>query len=160
MEDNAYLDKNEFPELSDYRLRNDIFELTKKILNKFEEDYFSGFRLNNNFLCARSEQISEISSNPIASVFYRYNSSKQLSFLSNYFISNLVSFPEMSFVLRNAKIDYVLHAVNMYDSIFRDDRNKHSIDGLHEVLLSENIGDISALDVLQQDSGLLFSRSA
>ena len=61
----------------------------------------------------------------------------------------------MGFVLRNAKIDYVLHAVNMYDSIFKDRQNRHSIDGLHEVLLAENIGNISALDSLKQDSGLL-----
>ena len=155
METNANLDGNEFPELSDDRLRNDINELTKQILRKFEEDYFSGFRLSNNFLCTQKGQISEISSNPIASVFYRYNSSKHLSFLSNYFISNLVSFHKMSFVLRNFKIDYVLHAVNMYDSIFKDGRNRHSIDGLHEILTARSIGDTSALDAIQQDSGFL-----
>ncbi len=155
MEEKAALDENEFPELYDDRLRKKIFELTEKILRRFEQDYFSGYRLSNNFLCSQKGQISEISSGPIASVFYRYNSSKHLSFLSNYFISNLMQHPEMCFVLRNAKIDYVLHAVNMYDSIFKDGHNRHSIDGLHEVLLAENIGNISTLDDLQQDSGLL-----
>lgn len=155
MEANANLDENDFPELSDDSLRNHIFELTTQILHKFEQDYFSGFRLSNNFLCAQKGQITEISSGPIASVFYRYNSSKHLSFLSNYFIENLVYYPEMSFVLLNAKIDYVLHAVNMFDSIFKDNRNSHSIDGLHEILLAENIGDASALSSLKQDTILL-----
>lgn len=155
MEANTDLDESVFSELNDHRLRNEIFELTKKILGKFEEDYFSGFRLSNNFLCSQKGQISEIFSGPISSIFYRYNSSKHLSFLSNYFISNFLPCPEMNFVLRNAKIDYVLHAVNMFDSIFKDVHNSYSIDGLHEVLLAENIGDISALVSLQQDFGLL-----
>lgn len=155
MEANADLDGNEFPELNNDRLRNDIFELTKNILRKFEEDYFSGFRLSNNFLCTQIGQISEISSNPIASVFYRYNSSKHLSFLSNYFISNLVSFPEMNFVMRNSKIDYVLHAVNMHDSVFKDINNRHSIDGLHEILAAKDIGNTYALNTLQQDFDFL-----
>lgn len=155
MEDYTDLNESVFSELNDHGLRNKIFELTKKILEKFEEDYFTGFRLSNNFLCVQNEQISEISSGPISSIFYRYNSSKHLSFLSNYFISNLVSYPEMIFVLRNAKIDYVLHAVNMFECIFKDTHNNYSIDGLHDVLLAKNIGDISALASLQQDSGLL-----
>lgn len=152
---NTDLGGNDFPEIDNEEIRNNIFELTGKILTKFEEDYFSGFRLSNNFLCAQRGQISEISSGPIASVFYRYNSSKQLGFLSNYFISNVASFSEMNFVLRNAKIDYVLHAVNMHDSIFKDCCNSHSIDGLHEILLAKNIGNISALADLQQDSAFL-----
>lgn len=157
MEENAVLDENEFPELYDDEPRKRIFRLTEQILSKFEQDYFSGFRLSNNFLCSQKGQISEISSGHIASVFYRYNNSKYLSFLSNYFISNLINYSEMGFVfvLRNAKIDYVLHAVNMYDSIFKDSFNKYSIDGLYEVLLTENIGNVSALDALKNDSGLL-----
>ena len=78
MEDDAVLDENEFPELYDDVLRKQIFQLTKQILSKFEKDYFSGFRLSNNFLCSQKGQISEISSGPIASVFYRYNSTKGL----------------------------------------------------------------------------------
>lgn len=155
MENNSSLEENIFPEMEDEELKEDILNITKNILKKFEEDYFSGYRLSNNFLCTQRDQISEISSGPIASVFYRYNSSKQLSFLSNYFISNVVDVPKMDFVLHNAKIDYVLHAVNMHDCIFKDGFNMHSIDGLHEVLLAESIGDISALDHVQQDSSFL-----
>lgn len=151
----AILDKSSFPELNDHRLRSKIFKLTKAILEKIEEDYFSGFRVSNNFLCAQKSQISEISSGPISSIFYRYNSSKQLGFLSNYFISNFIDCKEMTLVLHNAKIDYILHAVNMFDCIFKDTRNGFSIDGLYEVLQTENIGDISALVSFQQDHGLL-----
>ncbi|MGV0083973.1 hypothetical protein EEAAV_08870 [Rahnella aceris] len=155
MNTHTNLDKSTFPELNDHRLRGEIFELTKSVLEKVEEDYFSGFRLSNNFLCAHKDKISEISSGPISSIFYRYNSSKQLGFLSNYFISNFINFHEMTLVIHNAKIDYILHAVNMFDCIFKDTHNSYSIDGLHEVLQAENIGDISALVSLQQDSSLL-----
>lgn len=61
----------------------------------------------------------------------------------------------MIFVANNAKIDYVLHAVNMFDCIFRDIHNSHSIDGLYEVLQATDIGDVSALVSLRQDSSLL-----
>ncbi|HIF4729515.1 TPA: hypothetical protein ACX13R_000319 [Citrobacter amalonaticus] len=155
MSAHATLDKSTFPELTNHRLRNNIFQLTKAILKKVEEDYFSGFRVSNNFLCTQKNQISEISSGPISSIFYRYNSSKQLSFLSNYFISNLVYFHEMTFVANNAKIDYILHAVNMFDCIFKDIHNSYSIDGLYEVLQAMDTGDVSALVSLRQDSSLL-----
>ncbi|HDZ2497136.1 TPA: hypothetical protein RSR94_005012 [Klebsiella pneumoniae] len=155
MEAHTNLDKNAFPELNDNRLREKIFQVTKAILKKIEEDYFSGYRFSNNFLCTQKGQITEISSGPIASIFYRYNSSKQLSFFSNYFISNLIHFHDMSIILHNAKIDYILHAVNMFDCIFKDTNNRHSIDGLKEVLQAENIGSISSLVSLQQDSSLL-----
>ncbi|EFA9900626.1 hypothetical protein ACOSE7_004339 [Escherichia coli] len=155
METHTTLDKSTFPELNDNRLRDKIFKVTKAILEKIEEDYFSGYRFSNNFLCTQKKQITEISSGPIASIFYRYNSSKQLGFFSNYFISNLINSHDMSLILHNAKIDYVLHAVNMFDCIFKDTKNIYSIDGLQEVLQAENIGDISALVSLQQDSSLL-----
>ena len=155
METKTNLDKRTFPELNDNRLREKIFKVTKAILEKIEEDYFSGYRFSNNFLCTQKEQIAEISSGPIASIFYRYNSSKQLSFFSNYFISNIINFNDMNLILNNMKIDYVLHAVNMFDCIFKDTKNSHSIDGLQEVLQAENIGDISALVSVQQDSSLL-----
>lgn len=155
METRINLDKSTFPELNDNGLRDEIFKVTKLILEKIEEDYFSGYRISNNFLCAQKEQIAEISSGPIASIFYRYNSSKQLSFFSNYFISNLIDIHDMTFILQNMKIDYVLHAVNMFDCIFKDTKNSHSIDGLQEVLQAKNIGDVSALVSVQQDSSLL-----
>jgi hypothetical protein len=152
MEVNSGLSGSSFPELDDQKKKNELLVLTKSILNNFESDYYSGFRLSNNFLCSEKGQIKEISSGPIASVFYRYNSSKELSFLANYFISNMAGSNDHEFTLMNSKIDYILHAVNMCDSIFKDTRNKFSIDGLYEVMDSEQIGEKQHLDILKIDS--------
>lgn len=133
------------PELTDTTLFRNI----TAILEKFHEDFYSGFRLSNNFLCTGEGQIKEISSNPIASVFYRYNSSRELSSFANYFISNLSQFSLSRLMLNSFKIDYILHAVNMCDTIFKDKNNRNSIDGLHEVIQREGIGNIEPLNKLK-----------
>ena len=147
-----YCSRISFPELDDEENKKKLLKLTNSILNKYEADYYSGFRLSNNFLCSDKNQIKEISSGPIASVFYRYNSSKELSFLANYFISNMLETNEHEFTLMNSKIDYILHAVNMCDCIFKDSHNRFSIDGLYEIMGSEQIGDKQYLDALKADS--------
>lgn len=152
MEENSDLDGNYFPELDDETKKKRLLNLTKTILTKYESDYYSGFRLSNNFLCSEERQIKEISSGPIASVFYRYNSSKELGFLANYFISNMTGSDEYEFTLITSKIDYILHAVNMCDCIFKDTRNRFSIDGLYEIIASKQIGDKQYLEGLNQDS--------
>ncbi|MDF7351282.1 hypothetical protein [Proteus mirabilis] len=48
METKTNLDKSTFPELNDNGLRDKIFKVTKAILKKVEEDYFSGYRVSNN----------------------------------------------------------------------------------------------------------------
>jgi len=152
MEENSDSDSNYFPELDNEENKKKLLNLANNILNKYESDYYSGFRLSNNFLCSDKGQIKEISSGRIASVFYRYNSSKELSFLANYFISNMLETDEYEFTLNNSKIDYILHAVNMCDCIFKDTHNRFSIDGLYEVMDSEQIGDKQYLDALKADS--------
>ncbi|MBK9317997.1 MAG: hypothetical protein IPM91_03590 [Bacteroidetes bacterium] len=72
--------------------------------------------------------------------FYRYNSSKELSILANFFITNLAASTDFPNALQNFKIDYILHAVNMKDCIFKDTFNTHSIDGLLEVMTESGIG--------------------
>ena len=147
MEENTIIENNTSPILDDKR-RN----LVKNILKKYELDYYSGFTISNNFLCSQKGQIKEISSNPIASVFYRYNSSKELSFLANYFILNTIENINYEFILINSKIDYILHSVNMCDCIFKDKYNRHSINGLYEILNEEQIGSNQYLEVLKNDN--------
>ncbi|EGT0659254.1 hypothetical protein JAG27_003028 [Proteus mirabilis] len=48
METKTNLDKSTFSELNDNGLRDKIFKVTKAILKKVEEDYFSGYRVSNN----------------------------------------------------------------------------------------------------------------
>lgn len=139
---------NRVVELEDKQLLSDIHALTKQIISKYHKEFHEGFRLSNNFLCSGASQIKEISSNSISSTFYRYNSSKELSIFANFFITNLTSYKLSAILLRSFKIDYILHAINMWDSIFKDTKNRYSIDGLLEVMLNENIGDTTVLSAL------------
>lgn len=142
-----------FDELINQNKKKLLESVSKQILNKFQEEYYTGFRISNNFLCTQKGQIKELSSNNLSGVFYRYNSSKELSILSNFFITNLTLFEQFENTLLNFKIDYILHAVNMYDCIFKDLRNSHSIDGLYEVISENGIGNNGDyLDNLKNDT--------
>ena len=141
-----------FEELTNAEKLTDFKNLSKLILQKFEEEFYVGYRISNNFLCTGEGQIKEVSSSDLAGAFYRYNSSKELSILSNFFIANLLNYPNYPNALQNFKIDYILHAVNMKDCIFKDNLNRHSIDGLYEVLNSSGIGDTSPLKPLLTDT--------
>lgn len=140
-----------FNELKNPAIKTQLEVLSNQILNLFQEEFYVGFRISNNFLCTQKGQIKEMSSNAMSGSFYRYNSSKELSILSNFFIANLTKYPLFENALINFKTDYILHAVNMYDCIFKDTRNSHSIDGLIEVMKSSGIGDTLSLETLKAD---------
>jgi hypothetical protein len=141
-----------FVELIDLNHLSKFESISKEILKQFEKDFYNGTRINNNFLCSSEHQIKEISSSNLAGSFYRYNSSMELSILSNYFITNLLTYPYYPNALINFKIDYIFHSVNMKDCIFKDTDNKYSIDGLLEVLTAESIGNTSLLKQLLTDT--------
>lgn len=145
MENHIGSSVNLVSELENEKLSSDISALTKLIINEYHQEFHEGYRLSNNFLCSGANQIKEISSNPISSIFYRYNSSKELSIFANFFITNFTEHKLSVMLLRSFKVDYILHAVNMWDSIFKDPRNRHSIDGLLEIMSAESIGDTLAL---------------
>ncbi|MEA5428530.1 hypothetical protein [Arcicella lustrica] len=137
-----------FEELTDAEKLLKIENLAKQTLKLFEAKFYNGFRVSNNFLCTGENQIKEASSNNLSGCFYRYNSSKELSILANFFINNLsidLNYPN---ALRNFKIDYIFHAVNMKDCIFKDIYNRYSIDGLYEVIDELGIGNITVLQEL------------
>jgi len=141
-----------FPEIVNNYVSFKFNQKAILILKKFEKDFHSGFRISNNFLCNAENQITEISSNPISSVFYRYNSTKELAIFSNYFISCLEDHNDFINAFRNFKIDYILHIVNMNDCIFKDSFNRYSIDGLYEAMKNVNIGNVSELEKLKSDT--------
>lgn len=141
-----------FEELTNATKRGQFVHLCKQILKLFEEEFYVGFRISNNFLCTGEGQIKEVSSSNLSGSFYRYNSSKELSILANFFISNLTTYTGYPNALQNFKIDYILHAVNMKDCIFKDTLNTHSIEGLFEVLTASSIGDTTALQQLLSDT--------
>lgn len=141
-----------FEELIDAQKLKEIEDLAKKTLEIFEEEFYDGFRISNNFLSNGDGQIKEISSSNLAGSFYRFNSSKELSVLTNFFITNLISNPYFPNTLRNFKIDYILHSVNMKDCIFKDTQNSYSIDGLYEVITTTGIGNPAVLQPLLTDS--------
>ncbi|MEZ8042267.1 hypothetical protein ACED25_22145 [Vibrio sp. 1F263] len=142
-------------EILDANLNNDILSLSKGVLGEYHKEFHEGYRLSNNFLFSGGDQIKEISSNPIASSFYRYNSSKELSIFANFFITNFINYNLSDLMLRSFKIDYILHAVNMWDTVFKDNNNRYSIDGLYEIVKKGNIGSIQALDSVRSDTDML-----
>jgi len=71
--------------------------------------------------------------------------------LANFFITNLGAHTDFPNALQNFKIDYILHAVNMRDCIFKDTFNTHSIDGLLEVMTESGIGNAEKLQQLNTD---------
>lgn len=141
-----------FPELTDNTTSTAYKNLSGQILKLFVEEFYVGYKLSNNFLCTGEGQIKEVSSNKMSGVFYRYYSSKELSILANFFITNLAAHTDFPNALQNFKIDYILHAVNMKDCIFKDTFNTHSIDGLLEVMTESGIGNGDRLRQLNADT--------
>ena len=111
--------------------------LVRAVLALYVKDKLEGFRLTNNFLAYTGNHVHEVSGNDLAGVFYRYNSSKALFSLARYIFNHTHRFSDFDTASRHAKLDMILHALNMADCIIRDGRNKHSIDGLLEVISKE-----------------------
>lgn len=139
------------PENSEQRVSNLLSALVEQVFPLYHDDFLSGFRVINNYLCYTGQSIHEISNNDLAGVFYRYHSSKGLYDLAEYLFNNARKLPPLKGLYRHTKLDMLLHAQNMADCIFNDLRNKHSIDGLQEVMTGEGIGDASPLRTLSSD---------
>lgn len=141
------------PELVGGAARQKFHNLVPQIFQLYEDDNLSGFRLINNFLCHTGTDVHEVSKNELASVFYRYNSSKALFELAQYIYNNTYKDSDLVWLTRHAKLDMLLHAQNMADCALKDIRNRHSIDGLLEVMIAETIGDPTPLRALMNDTG-------
>ena len=126
--------------------------LVQAVLTRYAKDELDGFRLTNNFLAYTGSHVHEISKSDVASVFYRYNSSKALFCLAQYIFNNTRQHSDFATSTRHAKLDMILHAQNMADCVFRDIWNTHSIDGLLEVCTAESLRDIRPLQTLASDA--------
>ena len=122
------------------------------VLDRYVKDNLGGFRLTNNYLAYTGNHVHEISSGDLAGAFYRYNSSMALFFLSQYIFNNTSRVSDFGMSTRHAKLDMILHAQNMADCAIRDTWNRHSINGLLEVLQAERIGSPNPLETLVADS--------
>jgi hypothetical protein len=140
------------PELSGGASSHNLGVLAAQVFDKYTEDYLSGYRIINNYLCVTGNAIHEITKGELPGAFYRYHSSKALYDLSEYLFNNCLSNSVLPGLAMHAKLDMLLHAQNMVDSVIRDTRNPHSIDGLLEVMVSEGIGDPSPLQALKSDA--------
>jgi len=148
----SYSSNIDFEELTNDLKKNELNNLSTEIMNLFHEEFYSGFRISNNFLCTEKNQIKELSSNEISGVFYRFNSSKEIGILTNFFITNLSKLSDFKNTLLNFKIDYLLHSVNMYDCIYKDVLNKFSINGLYEILNKNNLEGVEHLKTLKENT--------
>jgi len=140
-------------ELSDPAVSPKFESMVRAIMQKYYADEVAGYRVTNNFLCFPGHHVHEISNNDLAGCFYRYNSSKALAGFAQYFFNNLRGQGEYETITRHAKRDIILHAMNMADSIFKDTRNQHSIEGLYEIMQHEKLGNTSSLAALVSDQG-------
>jgi len=151
-----YLDTSQqtpsIPELSNPSVFIRLEDLVKDLLEKYNRDHIDGFRVTNNFLCFTGSQIHEISNNDIAGCFFRYNSSKALFIFAQYLFDILWLDSDFEIVTRHLKRDIILHAINMADCIYKDTRNRYSIDGLYQIMQRENIGNTESLDILAEDT--------
>ena len=138
-------------EMHDSVVRKRFRYLVRTVLDQYANDELDGYRLTNNFLAYTGSHVHEVSGGDLAGVFYRYNSSKALFCLAQYIFNNTYQDTDFAASARHAKLDMILHAQNMADCVFRDTRNPHSIDGLLEVCIAENLGDTRALRVLKSD---------
>ena len=138
-------------EMKDPSVNKRFEALLALVLDHYVENELDGFRLTNNFLAYTGNHVHEVSGGDLAEVFYRYNSSKALFSLSQYIFNNTRRFSDFGTSTRHAKLDMILHAQNMADCAIRDTWNRHSIDGLLEVLQAEGIGDPNPLKALAAD---------
>ena len=125
------------------------------VFEKYEKDFIVGNRISVNALGSTDSTIHEISKNDLAGVFYRYHGAKAIFDLAQYIFNNVHSDPDLPWVARHAKLDLLLSAQNMADSVIRDQQNPRSINGLLEIMTQTPIGDPSALRTLSIDSTYL-----
>ncbi len=135
-------------ELKDGPAKTKFDDLLPQVFALYEKDHLTGYRLTNNFLCFTGENVQEVTAGPLAGVFYRYHSSKALFELAQYVYNNTRTQPELVSTASHAKLDMLLHAQNMADCAVKDTHNRHSIDGLLEVMTTEAIGDATSLQAL------------
>ena len=147
------IDENMVPlEVKDSTIRAKLDSIMVQVLELYAKDFLDGFRIMGNFLCYTGSSVHEISTNSISDVFFRYNSSMSLYQLFQYIFNNTYHDPDFLWTSRHAKLDMVLHAQNLADCAIKDNRNRHSIDGLLEAMTNEDIGDPSALNQLLASS--------
>ena len=139
-------------EVKNSNVRVKLDSIIAQVLERYAEDFLDGFRIMGNFLCYTGSSIHEVSINSISDVFFRYNSSMSLYPLFQYIFNNTYRDPDFLWTSRHAKLDMILHAQNMADCAIKDNRNRHSIDGLLEAMSKEGIGDPSALTQLLGNS--------
>jgi hypothetical protein len=137
------------PELSSGTAHKAFSYMMPQVFEKYHEDFLSGFRLINNHLCYTGSSIQEVSAGEIPGVFYRYHSSMSLFQLSQYIFNNASAACELAWTARHAKLDMILHAQNLADTVFKDVHNQHSINGLAELMIAERIGCDSSLRQLK-----------
>ena len=139
-------------EFKSSNVRVKLESIIVQVFERYAEDFLDGFRIMGNFLCYTGSSVHEISTNSISDVFFRYNSSMSLYQLFQYIFNNTYHDPDFLWTSRHAKLDMVLYAQNMADCALKDNRNRHSIDGLLEAMTKEGIGDPSALSQLLTNS--------
>jgi hypothetical protein len=98
------------------------------------------------------DQIDARTPESFATCLYRYNASKMLMTLGMYLNSGLNYDPACAAVRLYAKLDIVLHAVNMVDCVLENDGHTPASTQLHEIIRREKVGDVAPLNMLTMNS--------
>jgi hypothetical protein len=139
------------PELSGGIPKVKFENLVPRIFDLYEKEFLAGHRVINNFLCFTGSGVQEVTTGDLAGAFYRYHSSKALYDLSEYIFNNARLDADLAWLARHTRLDMLLHAQNMADCAIKDTRNRHSIDGILEVMVADRIGDPASLQALASD---------
>jgi hypothetical protein len=124
----------------DFNRASFIEPLVERIIfDLYEKDFLAGHRVINNFLCFTGSGVQEVAKGDLAGAFYRYHSSKALYDLSEYIFNNARPDADLAWLARHTRLDMLLHAQNMADCAIKDTRNRHSIDGILEVMVAASL---------------------
>ncbi|MCX7257947.1 MAG: hypothetical protein NTZ64_14845 [Polaromonas sp.] len=147
-------------ELVPGKVHNSFSQLLSLVFEQYHADFLGGFRLINNHLCYTGSSVHEVSDGDLPGIFYRYHSSMALFQLAQYIYNNSFVNSDLLWTSRNAKLDMLLHAQNLADSLFKDLHNKNSIDGLLEVMSSQKLGNVTVFEQLKTDPSFVALYSA
>lgn len=139
------------PELADPEVCARFQVQVGSILSWYSKMHGAATRTEIDPLWQSRNQVSAQTATGIAHCLSRYNASKALMTLGMYLINGLNYDPGCAAALLHAKLDVVMHAVNMVECVFETDTRAHSIPRLHEMMRAERVGTPDPLDALAKN---------
>lgn len=142
----AILDLTDHPDSAGFRLQ------IGTILRWYHKMHIAGAQMDADLLWRRCEHIGGLAPKSLAVCLYRYHTSKALLTLAMYLISGLRYEPACAASILQAKLDVVLHGVNMADCALQDVTHPPFAAGMREILRRGKLGNSAPFEALAADS--------